>query len=213
MKQTYEDAIAQVYRDEGGYSNVAGDTGGPTNYGITIGDARQYWKADATASDVRTMPRSVADDIYRKHYANAINYDSLPAGVDYAVLDYGILAGIGRSTKVYNQVKSPDAVKTINAIYDERTQFLTALGQQPSKAKFLRGWLNRTKNGRSFALNLNNKYTNADHKNVAAGGVIVTGGLAATQAPHHVWPWIIAGTVGIAALVWIYIHFTKKVTQ
>lgn len=208
MKQTYNEAIQRVYQDEGGYSNTPGDTGGPTNYGITIWDARKYWKATASAADVREMPQSVAANIYRKHYAEPISYDSLPPGVDYAVLDYGINSGLNRALKVYNNVKTSDAIHTINAIYDERVKFLTSIGVG-TKAKFLKGWLSRCSRGRVLALQLNKKYSNADHKTAAATGVIVTGGVAATQAPHHIWPFIVAGTVGVALIVYLYIHFTK----
>jgi lysozyme family protein len=104
MQATYGKAISQVLRDEGGYSNDVGDSGGPTNFGITIHDARQYWKADATAEDVRHMPLEVAQDIYSKHYAAPLGYDNLPAGVDYAVLDYGINSGISRAARVLQHI-------------------------------------------------------------------------------------------------------------
>ena len=52
---------------EGGYSNDPRDPGGPTNWGITLADARVHWKPDA-AADVRTMPRSVAEAIYKAEY-------------------------------------------------------------------------------------------------------------------------------------------------
>src|SRR5713226_5623081 len=97
MKSTYPQAMVYIYADEGGYSNDAGDPGGPTNYGITIHDVRTYWKADATAQDVRNMPKDVAASIYQKHYADPLRYDDLPAGVDYTILDYGINSGISRA--------------------------------------------------------------------------------------------------------------------
>jgi len=141
MKQTYELAIAQVFKDEGGYTNEATDPGGPTNWGITIHDARTYWKQDATVDDVKHMPKQVAEAIYRKHYADPINYNDLPDGVDYAVLDYGINSGISRSIKVLQRIvgvvddgmvgpitisatTSANPSYIINAIYDERLNFL-----------------------------------------------------------------------------------------
>src|SRR5712671_4786085 len=104
MKETYEEAMARVFEDEGGYSNDRGDPGGPTNFGITLHDARMYWKSNATADDVRHMPKSVAIIIYRKHYADPLHYDDLPAGVDYAVADYGINSGIGRAARVLQKI-------------------------------------------------------------------------------------------------------------
>ena len=78
--------------------------GGPTNWGITIHDARAYWKEDATAADVRNMPVEVAKDIYRSKYWDAMRCDELPAGVDYAVFDYGVNSGIGRAGKVLRRL-------------------------------------------------------------------------------------------------------------
>ena len=104
VKQTYEAAITRVFADEGGYTNDAADPGGPTNWGITIFDARMYWKPGATAADVRAMPKSVAEQIYRDKYAAVVQYDLLPAGVDYAVLDYGINSGVGRAAKVLQRL-------------------------------------------------------------------------------------------------------------
>lgn len=97
MRETYEQAMAKVYVDEGGYTNDPVDPGGATNWGITIHDARMYWKADATPLDVRNMPKSVAGEIYRTKYAAKVAYDQQPAGLDYAVLDAGINSGIGRA--------------------------------------------------------------------------------------------------------------------
>ena len=172
MKETYEEAMVQVYADEGGYSNDAGDPGGPTNYGITIHDARTYWKPNATADDVRHMPKSVAADIYEKHYATPLHYNDLPAGVDYAVLDYGINSGIGRSIRVLQRLvgahvdgsigpetikdaNQMDPIKLINAIYDERLHFLQNLR---TWHLFGKGWGRRVNTGRALALELNKEY-------------------------------------------------------
>src|SRR5690242_3601962 len=97
---TYDDALARLLAHEGGYTNHPDDPGGPTNFGITIADYRRYARADATAADVRAMSVEEAKAIYRKRYWDAQRCDDLPAGVDYAVFDYGVNSGIGRSGKV-----------------------------------------------------------------------------------------------------------------
>lgn len=172
MKSTYEQAITQVFKDEGGYTNDRADKGGPTNWGITIYDARKYWKPDATAEDVKNMPKSVAEEIYVLHYARPLEYDSLPAGVDYAVLDYGINSGIGRSAKVLQRLlgvtedgsigpvtlhaaNSSDPNHLINSIYNERLEFLKGLSNWNV---YGHGWTNRCTHGRDFALSLVNLY-------------------------------------------------------
>jgi lysozyme family protein len=115
---TYDAAMARVFADEGGYTDDPKDPGGATNWGITIFDARKYWKANATPADVKAMPKSVASDIYRRHYARPIRYDDLPAGFDYSVLDAEINSGFGRvlpwaSNALGKVLKSIDELVTV----------------------------------------------------------------------------------------------------
>ena len=106
---SYDVALARLLVHEGGYSNHPADPGGPTNFGITIADYRQYVKPGATAADVRAMTAGDAKRIYRDKYWGAQRCDELPAGVDYAVFDYGVNSGIGRSGKVLRRcLKLPD---------------------------------------------------------------------------------------------------------
>ena len=168
MQFTYDKALAQVFKDEGGYTNEATDPGGPTNWGITIHDARQYWKPSATAEDVKNMPKSIAEAIYQKHYADPILYNDLPAGVDYTILDYAINSGISKAVKTAQtivgvpvdgvmgpitlaKIKEYDAVSLINAIYQDRINFLKTLH---TWSTYGHGWTNRCNNGRNLAVAL-----------------------------------------------------------
>lgn len=151
----YDACEARVLLSEGGYTNDPRDPGGPTNWGITIYDARLYWKHDATAADVRAMPKAVAQDIYRKKYWDALDCDALPAGLDYTVFDYGVNSGIARAGRVLRQCMglpaadwhvTPDIVAAlakrnipalIEDINAERLKFLQGLRTWPA---FGRGW-------------------------------------------------------------------------
>jgi lysozyme family protein len=163
---SYDEALRRVLVHEGGYSNHPSDPGGPTNWGITIHDARAYWKTEATAADVRSMPVEVAKDIYRSKYWDAMRCDDLPAGVDYAVFDYGVNSGIGRAVRVLQRLAGtnvdgevgPDtiaatartaAVKLINQICDERLAFLQGL---ETWGVFGKGWGRRVREVRVAAL-------------------------------------------------------------
>lgn len=164
---TYDVAIARVFADEGGYTNHPKDPGGPTNWGITIFDARKYWKPDATAEDVRLMPKSVAADIYRQRYAAPICYDQLPAGYDYSLLDAGINSGLGRvvpwSAKALGQPAktiadvvslaqaAPDKVKLIQKFWNVRLSFLRSL---KTWGTFGKGWGRRVANGEAAAVKM-----------------------------------------------------------
>jgi lysozyme family protein len=165
----YEACEIRVLAHEGGYTNDPQDPGGPTNFGITIFDARKYWKPAATAADVKAMPISVAKDIYRQKYWAAMRCDELPAGVDDTVFDYGVNSGIARSGKVLRRViempdtdwhvtdevlaavKKRDAQLIIMSINDERLKFLQRLEIWPT---FGKGWSRRVAEVKAFSLQL-----------------------------------------------------------
>lgn len=166
---TYKEALDRLLAHEGGYTNHPMDPGGPTNWGITIHDARKYWKKKATAADVQDMPRSVACDIYRAKYWDAQRCTELPAGVDYIMFDYGVNSGIGRSGKVLRRVCGmqtdtsvvTDAViaevhrrnpeKIIVAMCDERLRFLQSL---KTWRTFGKGWGRRVAESQVAALRM-----------------------------------------------------------
>lgn len=163
----YEAALARLLAHEGGYSNHPSDPGGPTKFGITIADYRKYVKPDATPADVRAMTVADAKAIYRARYWDAQRCDELPAGVDYAVFDYGVNSGIGRSGKVLRRMlslpdtthkvsddviaaaKRADAKALVAAICDERLRFLKALKTWPV---FGKGWGRRVAEVKAAAL-------------------------------------------------------------
>ena len=155
MKSTYDVCLPLLLAHEGGYSNHPSDPGGPTNFGITIFDYRKYVKPGATAADVRAMTVEEAKHIYRARYWDAQRCDELPAGLDYAVFDYGVNSGIGRSAKVLSRLlgfpdrpgaitdsvvaaaSAADATTLVNKICDERLRFLKSLRTWPV---FGAGW-------------------------------------------------------------------------
>lgn len=166
-QSTYDDALRRLLLHEGGYTDHPSDPGGPTNFGITIFDYRKYVKPCATAADVKAMKLDAAKSIYRAKYWDAQRCDELPAGVDYAVFDYGVNSGIGRSGKVLRRVlKMPDnssvvdaavvaaacaadAKALIAAICDERLRFLQSL---KTWSVFGMGWGRRVAEVRAAAL-------------------------------------------------------------
>lgn len=167
MKHSFDASVSRVLAHEGGYTNHPKDPGGPTNWGITLTDARLYWRPRATAADVQAMPRAVAVEIYRKRYWDVLRCDELPAGLDYSMFDYGVNSGVGRAGKVLRRllglavssssvtddviaaVKRRDPAQLIAALNDERLRFLKSLRTWPV---FGRGWGRRVAEVRSAAL-------------------------------------------------------------
>jgi lysozyme family protein len=163
----YDEALRRLLAHEGGYTNHPSDPGGPTNFGITIVDYRKYVKPGATAADVKAMKLDEASAIYRAKYWDAQRCGELPAGVDYAVFDYGVNSGIGRSGKVLRRVlkltdnssivndavvaaaRAADAKALVAAICDERLRFLQSL---KTWSVFGAGWGRRVWEVRAAAL-------------------------------------------------------------
>lgn len=167
----YAESIRRLLLSEGGYVNHPSDPGGPTNFGITLGDYRRYVKADANADDVRAMKVEEAKAIYRAKYWNVMCGDDLPAGVDYCVFDYAVNSGTGRAPKVLQRVlgirvtgrmdeatlaaaRERDARTLIQAICDERVRFLQSL---KTWAVFGKGWSKRVAEVRAAGLAMTDK--------------------------------------------------------
>jgi lysozyme family protein len=183
-QQDYGECERRVLLSEGGYTNDPRDPGGPTNWGITIYDARLYWKPDATADDVRAMPRSVAEQIYKSKYWDTLACDNLPAGLDYTCFDYGVNSGIRRSGRVLraclglptdtwhvdqsvlDRLAQADVTKVIDEMNAERMRFLQHLKTWPH---FGRGWGSRVLSVKAYSEHL---------AQLAQGSV-------QTQAPDH----------------------------
>jgi lysozyme family protein len=165
-RETYDEALRRLLGHEGGYTNHPSDPGGPTNFGITIADYRRYVKPKAAATDVRAMRLDQAKAIYRTKYWAAMRCDQLPAGLDYAVFDYGVNSGVGRVRKVLQRllgfrddgrigeallaaIRKRDVRDLIARLCDERLAFLKRLKTWPV---FGSGWGRRVGEVRAAAL-------------------------------------------------------------
>lgn len=153
----FVDRMIQKY--EGPYGWNKKDPGGPTNFGITCFDLAEFEhdKMNSMAEwapRVQAMSKTVAEQIYATKYATAINFNSLPAGVDVVVMDYAVNSGIGRGAMILREfptIINKDPVTAINAICDERLRFLHGLGTWP---EFGKGWNARVVDLRAYALHL-----------------------------------------------------------
>ena len=230
-QSTYESALARLLAHEGGYTNHPDDPGGPTNFGITIADYRRYAKADATAADVRAMSVDAAKAIYRKRYWDAQRCDDLPAGVDYAVFDYGVNSGIGRAGKVLRRMlhlpddnsavtddvvaaaRAADSRELVTAICDERLRFLKSLR---TWTVFGKGWGRRVDEVKAAALQMAAPpvpQSVTPMRPVKAGGAVVAAGAGAAAAHGAGLPLglvlVLAAAAALVALLLIH-HLKGK---
>lgn len=226
MLASYDASLTRLLKDEGGYTDHPSDPGGPTNFGITLSDARRYWKGNATADDVRALPQSVARKIYREQYWNVLRCDDLPAGVDYAVFDYGVNSGVGRAGKVLRRVlKLSDRSSVVTddviaaasehaardvviAICAERLAFLKSLKTFPV---FGRGWTARVNGVRAAALAMaENRAIAPAAGDVSTGKAIVPAKSAA--GPASAGAVIAAGAASAVARSWVQTALLVAVT-
>jgi uncharacterized protein (TIGR02594 family) len=165
----FTDCVALVLQYEGGNDDDPRDPGGRTSRGI-LQREWDVWRQThpGLPSDVWQAPQDQIIAIYDEKYWEPLCCDSLPAGVDLAVFDYGVNSGIGRSAKVLQGFVGTDvdgeigpktitataqvnASSLINRICDERLTFLQGLGTWQT---FGRGWTNRVQGVRHTALGL-----------------------------------------------------------
>ena len=86
--------LAFVLREEGGFSQDARDSGGATNYGITIGDLTRWRRRPCSPADVRGMEQKEAVSLYAAWYWTPLSCAMLPAGLDLIVFNAGVNMGI-----------------------------------------------------------------------------------------------------------------------
>lgn len=183
-KENREAAIKETLKWEGGYSNLASDPGGATNWGITLADARRYWKRNATAVDVQKMPQSIAIDIYRSKYWKTGFYDcdKLAAGVDLSVFDFGVNSGPNRAKLALDECVGGTSLETITKLNNWRMNFLRQLKTFPT---FGTGWTRRVKGIQAKSMQMAQAPT-------PTVPVAATGILGAVGAAFYAgWEWII----------------------
>lgn len=147
---------------EGGFVNHPKDPGGATNKGVTqkVYDAYRTGKHEVIRSVAQIEDFEVRD-IYKTRYWDMVSGDRLPMGVDYAVFDFAVNSGVGRSvrelqnlvgvvqdgkmgpgtlaaTLEYCVTRSP--LYLLEAICDDRLAFMKGIG---TYATFGRGWKRR----------------------------------------------------------------------
>jgi len=89
----FKSCMSVVLQEEGGFVDNPADPGGATNMGITLRTLEAWRRAPTSVEDVRNLSVDEAERIYRANYWNAMRCDSLPAGVDLMVFDFGVNAG------------------------------------------------------------------------------------------------------------------------
>jgi len=171
MEEFFEYALRHTFGEEGGYANVKGDPGGPTNIGVTLetmqkalgtgADLNHDGKVDA--EDVKLLTREQAAAIYRAWYWREPGFDLIgDIRVAAKVFDIGVNAGPRVATILLQRAiahSAPPGVAhprddgvlaacdpeiVVAALCSEQKLFyLSCIEHDPVKVKFKDGWLKR----------------------------------------------------------------------
>lgn len=101
-REVKHEIINKIIKTEGGYVNDPNDSGGATNYGITIAVARAY----GYKGDMRRLPRSMAFRIYSSQYWDKNKLTKIAfisTSIAAEVADTGVNLGTIGSAKIFQR--------------------------------------------------------------------------------------------------------------
>lgn len=172
MKLNFSAVLELIFESEGGYVDHPSDPGGATNMGITRRTLASWRKVSPYTllpkSAVQNLTKKEAGDIYRAWYWDRVNADLLPAGLDYAVTDYGVNSGPAKAVKDLQRIVGVtmdgvvgnntlaavakwDIEDLINKYCDQRMSFLRSL---KTWGVFSKGWTARVQKVRKASLGM-----------------------------------------------------------
>ncbi len=161
MKTNFDACFAKVMQSEGGYVWDKDDAGGETNLGVTIGAWGAYLNRAIQSGEMKALTVDAVKPFYRAMYWDKVKGDDLPAGVDYAVFDFAVNAGVGRAAKFLQRavgavddgaigsgtlalVAKITPGKLLQNFAEQKEAFYNTLADKnPTQQKFLKGWLAR----------------------------------------------------------------------
>lgn len=157
-----------LLKHEGGFVNHPSDPGGMTNLGITQNTYNEFHGIRLDEQGMRDLTAADVTPIYRRNYWDRCRCPDLPSGVDWAVFDWAVNSGTGRSAKALQRaveatedgiignitlmkVNALDPINIINRLAVYREEFYRSLSTFDT---FGRGWLRRNDETRKQAIDL-----------------------------------------------------------
>jgi len=164
MSSNFAKSLALVGISEGGYTRHKLDRGNyykgcliGTNHGISAPVLASWLGRAPTQSEMFNLKKSKAAKIYKAKFWDSVRGDDLPAGVDYAVFDWGVNSGPRRGIKglqrtvgvkadgiigplTMQAIKKMSSVTIIRKLMARRLSFLQRLTGRNGWPTFGKGW-------------------------------------------------------------------------
>lgn len=162
----FEKALIYVLSNEGGFSDISMDRGGPTQSGISMHTYSSYVHRPVTIQEMKDLSPDQVASFYKDVYWDAHHLDKIyDEGIQSALLDvcvnlnngtsWGIILAQRICGVVVDGILGEDSIKAINI--QNPKQFLIELMSKlqeyyvdivirtPSQIAFLKGWLARSR--------------------------------------------------------------------
>jgi len=161
MKENFDASFARIIKSEGGYVNDPADRGGETNLGVTIGAWGAYLNRAIQPGEMKALTVDTVKPFYKQMYWDKVKGDDLPVGVDYAIFDFAVNAGVGRAAKFLQRavgalddgaigpgtlalVAKTTPGELLENFAEQKEAFYNSLAEKnPTQKKFLKGWMAR----------------------------------------------------------------------
>ena len=129
MKDNFHDSLIMLLKHEGGFVNHPRDPGGMTNLGVTKKVYEEWMGREVSEQEMRDLQPKDVRDLYKKNYWDRCKCDDLPSGLDFAVFDWAVNSGTGRSSKGVQKAcgAEPDGAigpKTLALVKGQNTQYM-----------------------------------------------------------------------------------------
>lgn len=167
MKTSFQLALREVLKHEGGYVNHPKDPGGATNKGITQHTYDSY-RGKSRAQSVKLITDAEVAAIYKSRYWDAVCGDELHQGLDYAMFDFAVNSGPQRAIRFLQSIlglkldgvmgpstlaaaRGQNTEWVVLKLCDKRLDYLKFLPTWPT---FGKGWAQRVSDVKSLGMRL-----------------------------------------------------------
>lgn len=160
---SFELAVQDIIKTEGGFVNDPLDNGGATNYGITIGTLSNYLGRQATLEEIKNISLDTVKMIYKSNYWDRLKLDQIrDSKLAHILFDQAVNRGTRKVAEQIQKLVSvhPDGIigpLTINVIntvdprrlllqflMESQNSYVSIVNANPNQLKFLSGWIKRT---------------------------------------------------------------------